>query len=204
MKKTVILLLTLIVFPFFGLAQNIENIDFISPLHNEVSAIKKDGKWAFINQKGDLIIDYRTDFVVEQNEDGTYPVFYNDRCKIVEVKAGISYFGFINKSGETVIDPQFLNTTNFKEGIAIALKVNKHIIGENTALGKEMVNYRYFEVLINTDGKDMYYLTQDGVNVVLDKDFLIGVPIIMSKYIAKDLYAVKQKDNTWTLVKVKM
>ena len=50
----------------------------------------------------------------------------------------------------------------------------------------------------------MYYLTLDGVNVVLDKDFLTGVPHIMSKYIAKDLYAVKQKDSTWTLVKVKM
>lgn len=204
MKKTVVLVLILIVLPIIGIAQSIENIDFISPLHNEVSAIKKDGKWAFINQKGDLIIDFRTDLVAEENEDGTYPVFYNDRCKIVEVKAGISYFGFINKSGETVIDPQFLNTTNFKEGIAIALKVNKQVIGENTALDKEMVNYRYFEVLINTEGKDIYYLNQDGVNVVLDKDFLIGVPNIMSKYIAENLYAVKQKDNTWTLVKVKI
>ncbi|WP_405575736.1 WG repeat-containing protein [Winogradskyella sp. Asnod2-B02-A] len=204
MKKTVVLVLILIVLPIIGIAQSIENIDFISPLHNEVSAIKKDGKWAFVNQKGDLIIDFRTDLVAEENEDGTYPVFYNDRCKIVEVKAGISYFGFINKSGETVIDPQFLNTTNFKEGIAIALKVNKQVIGENTALDKEMVNHRYFEVLINTEGKDIYYLNQDGVNVVLDKDFLIGVPNIMSKYIAENLYAVKQKDNTWTLVKVKI
>ena len=204
MKKTGILLLIFIVFPLFGLAQSVENVDFISPIHNDVSAIKKDGKWAFMNKNGDLIIDYRTDLVVEQNEDGAYPIFYNDRCKIVEVKAGISYFGFINKSGEAIIEPQFLNTTNFKEGIAIALKVDKKVIGENTALGKEMVNYRYFEVLINTEGEALYYLTLDGVNVVLDKDFLTGVPHIMSKYIAKDLYAVKQKDNTWSLVKVKM
>ena len=204
MKKTIILVLILVVFPFIGLAQSIDNIDFISPIHNDVAAIKKDGKWAFINEKGDLIIDYRTDLVPEENEDGKYPVFYNDRCKIVEVKAGISYFGFINKSGETIIEPQFLNTTNFKDGIAIALKVNKQIIGENTALGKEMVNYRYFEVLINTEGEDLYYLNQDGVNVVLDKDFLLGVPKIMAKYIAKDLYALEQKDHTWILVKVKM
>ena len=204
MKKTIILVLILVVFPFIGLAQSIDNVDFISPIHNDVAAIKKDGKWAFINEKGDLIIDYRTDLVPEENEDGKYPVFYNDRCKIVEVKAGISYFGFINKSGETIIEPQFLNTTNFKDGIAIVLKVNKQIIGENTALGKEMVNYRYFEVLINTEGEDLYYLNQDGVNVVLDKDFLLGVPKIMAKYIAKDLYALEQKDHTWTLVKVKM
>ena len=52
MKKATLLFLTLIIVPIFAVAQSIENIDFISPIHNDVAAIKKDGKWAFINKEG--------------------------------------------------------------------------------------------------------------------------------------------------------
>jgi len=204
MQKAAILFLTLIIIPFFTSAQSIKNVDFISPFHDDVAAIKKDGKWAFINKEGNLIIDYRTDLVTTNTNHGDYPMFNDNRCPIVEVKAGISYFGFIGKSGKTVIEPQFLNSSDFKDGIAIVLKVVKRVIAKNTALDKDMVNYRYFEVLINTDGKVTYYLTQDGVNIVLDKDFLIAVPQITSKYLTDHLYAVKSKNKTWNIIKVKM
>ena len=85
----------------------------------------------------------------------------------------------------------------------MALKLDKEFITRNTALGKDMVNYRYFEVLIDTNGKITYYLTQDGVNIVLDKDFLRMVPQITSNRITKDLYAVKTKKNSWNVINVK-
>lgn len=203
MKKVTILFITFIIISFFSDAQSIENVDFISPFHDDVAAIKKEGKWAFINREGNLIIDFRTDLATTKTEDGDYPMFNSDRCKIVEVKAGISYFGFINKSGKIVIEPQFLNTTNFNGGIAIALELDKEFIAKNTALNKDLVNYRYFEVLIDTAGKITYYLTQDGVNIVLDKDFLRAVPQITSKRITEDLYAVKNKKNSWNMVNIK-
>ena len=130
MKKAVILFLTFISIPILAVAQSINNIDFISPIHNDVVAIQKDGKWAFINKKGNLIIDFRSDLVTTNTEDGDYPMFNDDRCPIVIVKAGISYFGFINKSGNTVIEPQFLNSTDFKNGNAIALEVIKKVIAK--------------------------------------------------------------------------
>ena len=136
-----------------------------------------------------------------ENED--YPMFNDNRCPIVKIKAGISYFGFIDKTGKIVIEPQFLNTTDFENGTAMALKLDKELIARNTALGKDMVNYRYFEVLIDTNGKITYYLTQDGVNIVLDKDFLRMVPQITSNRITKDLYAVKTKKNSWNVINVK-
>lgn len=203
MKKVTILFITFIIISFFSDAQSIENVDFISPFHDDVAAIKKEGKWAFINREGNLIIDFRTDLATTKTEDGDYPMFNSDRCKIVEVKAGISYFGFINKSGKIVIEPQFLNTTNFNGSIAIALELDKEFIAKNTALNKDLVNYRYFEVLIDTAGKITYYLTQDGVNIVLDKDFLRAVPQITSKRITEDLYAVKNKKNSWNMVNIK-
>lgn len=203
MKKIIFLFLIVISTPTFGVAQSIEDVDFISPFHDGAAAIQKDGKWAFINEKGQQIIDFRTDLVTANTEDGDYPMFSDNRCPIVDIKASISYFGFIDKSGKTVIAPQFLNSTDFKNGTAIALELDKVFIARNTALGKDMVNYRYFEVLIDTNGKITYYLTQEGVNIVLDKDFLRVVPTITSKYIGKDLYAVKNKKNSWNIIRIK-
>jgi len=188
--------------PIFAIAQSIVDVDFISPFYNDIAAINKDGKWAFIDKEGNLIIDFRTDLVTTNTEEGDYPMFNDDRCPIVEVKSGISYFGFIDKTGNTVIEPRFLNTSDFKDGKAVALEVDKKVIAKNTALGKDMVNYRYFEVLIDTRGKITYYLTQDGINIVLDKDFLRDVPQINSKRIAEDLYAVKNKKTLWNIIHI--
>lgn len=203
MKKAAILFLSFIIIPIFTIAQSIADVDFISPFHNDVAAVQKDGKWAFMNKEGNLIIDFRTDLVATSTEGGDYPMFNDDRCPIEEIKAGISYFGFVDKTGKTVIEPRFLNCSDFNDGIAIVLEVNKHVIARNTALGKNMVNYRYFEVLIDTNGKIMHYLTQDGVNVVLDKDFLRTVPQITSKRITEDLYAVKNQKNSWNIINIK-
>lgn len=203
MKKAKILFLTFIIIPIFTIAQSIDNLDYISPFHDDVAAIKKDKKWAFIDNKGNLIIDFRTDLKTTKNKDGEYPIFNNNRCKITAIKAGVSYFGFIDKSGKTIIEPQFLNSSNFNEGTAIALELDKEIIAKNTALEKDVVNYRYFEVLIDTHGKTTHYLTQDGVNIVLDKDFLRAVPPITSKQITKNLYAVKNKRNSWNIINTK-
>jgi len=203
MKKVIILGLAFIIIPILSVAQSITDIDFVSPIHNEVAAVQKDGKWAFIDKEGHLIIDFRTDLVTTNTENEDYPMFNDNRCPIVKIKAGISYFGFIDKTGKIVIEPQFLNTTDFENGTAMALKLDKELIARNTALGKDMVNYRYFEVLIDTNGKITYYLTQDGVNIVLDKDFLRMVPQITSNRITKDLYAVKTKKNSWNVINVK-
>lgn len=185
------------------MAQSITDVDFISPFHNDVAAIQKDGKWAFINKEGKRIINFRTDLVVTKKADGNYPMFNDDRCLIVEVKAGISYFGFIDTSGETVIAPQFLTSSDFHDGAAIALELKKEFIAKNTTLGKDVVNYRYFEVVMDTNGKILYYLNQDGVHVVLDKGFLRVVPKITSKRIAHGLYAVKNKKNSWDIINIK-
>ncbi|MDB9720975.1 WG repeat-containing protein [Winogradskyella sp.] len=202
MKKATLLFLIFIIIPLFTQAQSVTNMDYVSPVHNDVAAIKKDGKWAFINTEGRIIINFRDDLVATKTESDTYPIFYNDRCKIVVVKDGISYFGFINNIGETVIKPQFLNVTNFNNGNAIALEVTKKVIAKNSALGKDIVNYSYYKVLINTDGEVTDYLSH-GINIVLDKDFLKAAPQINTKRITEHLYAVKNKKNLWDIINIK-
>lgn len=202
MKKMKSILIILLVLPILGFSQIIEDVDFISPFHNGYAAIKKDKQWAFINSEGAIVVDFRKDLVTTKNEDSNYPVFKEDRCLIMQVKEGISYFGFINPTGKTIIEPQFLNATNFKDGKAIALELVKETVTRNTALDKNIVYYKYFEVTLDSDGNVIDYLTKKGKNVVLDKDYLTKPPKINAKQISKNVYIIKTKDKKWNIISV--
>ena len=202
MKRAIITLIISILIPVFGCAQIIENLEYISPFNDGVSAIKKDGQWAFINREGAIVVPFRNDLVSTKTTDGNYPVFNNNRCIIVKETKGISYFGYIDKTGETVIDPQFLNTTNFNHDKAIALELMKKNVGKNEILGKNIVNYKYFEVTIDTTGVVKDYLIEKGANIALDKKFLKKPPQIKSKLISDHLVAIINENKKWMVKKI--
>lgn len=200
MKTLAIISLGLLIFSGLGYSQSIENLDAVSQFHNGLAAIKKGDQWGFMNAKGELVIDFRSDVVLSKTDQGLYPVFSEDRCLIMEVKNGISYFGYIDKSGKTVIKPQFLNAQNFQNGKALALKLMKQEVTKNTALGKNVVYYNYFEVVIDSLGDVLHYLNPSGVPVTLDKDFLRKPPKIMSKCLADNLYLMVDKKKKMKII----
>lgn len=202
MKRGLFLALIITMSPFFGHTQSTENLDYISPFHNDLAAIKKDGQWAFMDRKGDVVMTYRTDLALTISKDDSYPIFYNNRCLIEQKKNGISYFGYIDTSGNVVIEPQFLNATNFNNEKAIALEVIKETVAQNRALDKNIVYYRYYEVVIDMDGKINKYLNPEGVNIVLDKKHLREPPKITSQILSDGLVAVKGKNKKWSLIKL--
>lgn len=202
MKKAIILFIALVLIPVFGHVQNIENIDFISPFNEGLAAIKRDNQWAFINIKGDIVVNFRNDLVTTESEDGNYPIFKDNRCLITNEKDGISYFGYIDQSGKVAVEPQFLNASNFNNTVAIVLKLIKENLGTNEVLKKNVVNYKYFEVTIDPNGNIKNYLTLNGINVVLDKKFLVKPPQITSKLISDSLFVIWNDNNTWTIEKI--
>ena len=202
MKNAKFILLTILAIPILGLSQSLENLDYISPFNEDLAAIQKDGQWAFINTKGEIVINFRSDLVTTKRNNQNYPIFNGGRCLIAKQKEGISYFGYIDTLGKTIIEPQFLNASNFSEDKAIALELIKETVARNKALGKDIVYYRYFEVIINTSGIIENYLTQKGVNVVLDKDFLRKPPEITAKRISDNLYAIRQQNKTWAIINI--
>lgn len=200
MKKALIILLLI---PVFALAQTLEELDFIAPFNDGVAAIKKDNLWGFINDKGAILINFRDDLVLTETDYGHYPEFNNDRCLISEKKEGILYFGYIDKTGEEVIETKFLNASNFNKNETIALQLIKKELGENDVLGKNVVNYRYYEVIIDSNGAIKNYLNPKGVNVVLDEKFLKKPPKITSKLISDGLFATLNENNKWVLKSIK-
>ncbi|WP_242158920.1 WG repeat-containing protein [Aestuariivivens sediminis] len=197
------LFIILLICPFFVSAQITEELDYIAPFNDGVAAVQKGNSWGFINHNGLLIIDFRDDLVTTAMADGyKYPVFNDDRSLISKKIDGILYFGYIDKTGKTAIVPQFLNASNFNNGQAIALHIIKERLGDNEVLGKNVVNYKYFEVIIDIEGNIVNYLNPKGVNVVLDKGYLQSPPKITSRPITDDLYAVISGNKKWRIVSI--
>lgn len=199
MKK---LLITLVLIPFIGIAQPLENLDYISPFTNDVAAIKKGNEWAFIDQDGKIIVDFRNDLVSTKTDNASYPLFSDGKCLIAHQKDGVLHYGYIDKTGKTVITPQFLNANNFEYGMALVLKVEKEIIGYNDIFKKDVVNYHYFEIVIDENGNTIEKLTQLAIHVSPKNKDNKNPPAITSKLISENLVAIKGSNKKWRVKKI--
>lgn len=202
MKRTILFTLILLSIPSWGISQNVMDADVVSSMHEDRIAIKKGNQWAFMDAEGQIAINYRDDLVPTKTEDGNYPLFKNGRCLIIEKKDGISYFGYIDTMGKTVIEPQYLNAGNFKDQRAIVLLLERTELTTNIALKKPVVSYDYFEVIIDGNGKVLTYLNKEPTHVTLSADHLRNPPALNSKFISKNLVAVMTKEKKWTVIKI--
>lgn len=202
MKRMIFPFILLLLVPVLCLAQPIENIDFISPFNEDVAAIKKGNFWAFIDTKGNKIIDFREDIVSTKIGNDEYPIFNNDRCLIFQKKDGITYFGYIDKIGKTVIEPQFLNATPFNNNKAVVLKLEEEFLGDNNLLDKKVISYKYFEVIIDTQGTVKNYLNLNGIAVALDQKFLSKPPQIIRHLISDSLYTYLNRNKKWVIERI--
>lgn len=204
--KTIILVLA-ITFTTIGESQVLNNVDEITSYHENLAAVRKGDRWAFINDIGSITIDYRQDVVDDLSRHYpvndprkkiNYPYFSNNRCLVKDIKDGIAYFGYINKMGDVVIDKQYVNATPFTGGYAMVLKITKELLGTNKLLAKNVVSYSYDEVLIDVNGKVIMHL-EGPKHLILSKEKLRKPPMINSYFITENLLAVKNKNEKWEI-----
>ncbi|QCX38742.1 WG repeat-containing protein [Aureibaculum algae] len=198
MRKLFVFVLSFI-FCATGFSQIIEGVDEIAPFHEGLAAIKKDNQWAFINEKGEKIIDYRDDIVSsigDNNEE--YPLFKEERCMIKKIVDGVEFYGFIDKTGKEVIAPEFVKTSNFIDGYAIIVNYEKYVVGKNPFLGVNVVSHILEEYIIDTSGKIVKYLYNPrkcNLSQLKDKN----LPCFESKFIAPRMVATKNTDGKWDI-----
>ena len=80
-----------------------DNVKYFS---EDLSAVEQNGKWGFIDRKGNTVIKFQYDDAGYFSED------------LVAVKQNDKW-GYINKNGETVIDFGYKEASSFKDGISI-------------------------------------------------------------------------------------
>lgn len=203
--KAFLITVLLFMIPLPDFAQVLKDLDHIGSFKEGYAAVQKGNTWGFINEEGELVVDFRNDLVRNTNlSQGTdlgvgsqrYPEFKEGRSIIRQVKNAVPFYGFIDTSGKTVIEPEFLNVSNFSNGRAFALKLDEEELGQNPVLGKRMISFKYDVVLIDMQGEVLEYLA-GPFPVSVSRQKLRTPPEIAAKRIAEDLIAVRGIDNRW-------
>ncbi len=206
--KTIYQTLILILLPLMVASQTVKNADFISPVEDGYASFKVGNQWGFMDETGERVLDLRNDLVaheVVQNAvdlgvaSQMYPVMLEERSIIKKNKDGIAHYGFIDLNGDVVIEPRFLNVSNFKDGYALALEISEEVLGQNPALAKRVVNYYYNLVMIDKSGKVVKYLC-GPFPFVYAKEKLKQAPPIVAKDIGEKLIAVRTPEGKWEVV----
>jgi len=211
MKNFITILTLLLVLPITANAQTEKTIyDEITPFSEGLAAVRVGNQWGFINEDAKLVINFRNDLV--WNKDAItsipgvlgirYPQFKNGRCMIQELKVNnIPFYGFIDITGETVIQPEYLNITQYDQENAIGIYVRKTFQGQNE-IKLDIVEYVFTEVVVNTDGEIVWPIAEREHALTAKRRY--EIPELRAKLIAKDLLVFKTKDNKWETKKLNL
>ena len=197
MKNLLIFIICLSI-PSIGFSQILTDLEEVSTLKDKLLAIKNDNKWGFINEEGTLVIDFRDDFVLENEKNNTPPFFNSDRCLIKKSNGNQYLYGYLNENGNEVIKPQYLNASDFKNGYAIVITLLKDTVGYNEVLEKCITKSTLEEFVIDTYGNKVKYL-ENPRNCIPSNVTLKKPPSFHSKFVGPHLVAVLKKDNKWDI-----
>lgn len=217
MKKSLILLALLAGFPLAMNAQSLkslnkpilEDLDQVMPFSEGLAAVRKGELWGFINTEGTLVIDFRDD-LVWNSQAGTeaggvksvrHPEFRDGRCMIRTLsEEEIPVYGFIDASGQTVIAPEYLNVTEFRDGRALGIMVKKTFRGKNK-FQLNIYDYSFTEVVLNAQGEVLWPIGERQ-NILMDRR-RYELPELSAKILSDDLLAVQTAPGKWELRKMK-
>lgn len=205
--KRICILFTLLM--GIGLAAQLpKNLDEVAPFHEGLAAIRIGDEWAFIDELGTVIIDFRSD--IHWNPEGKptddgimaikYPHFSNGLCMVKKEIDEIPHYGFINTEGVLVIQHELLNVRPFKNGYTTGVLVDKVFRGQNE-FKLNIYEYKFHEVLIDVEGNVLEFLNR-RYNIQLKKT-RYKLPEIQSKLLNPKLITYK-KNGAWELKKLSL
>ena len=187
-------------------AQLPKNLDDVAPFHEGLAAIQKGIQWAFIDDLGNIVIDFRDDLYWNKDAMASYkdirsvryPQFSSGRCIVQKLVDGIPVFGFIDTTGKLVIEHQFLNVVPFENGLATGIIYEKIHRGQNE-FKLDIYEYKFHEVLMDVNGNIIEFLNR-RYNIQMTKK-RYKMPAIQSKVLNDRLVAVKTDEN-WQIKKL--
>jgi hypothetical protein len=187
-------------------AQLPKTLDEVAPFSEGLAGIRKGKQWAFIDDLGNIIIDFREDVYWNPNANDSsegvkavkYPQFSNGRCIVRTYVDEIPVYGFIDTKGKLVIEYQFLNVNPFNDGVTNGIIHEKIFRGQNE-FKLNIYEDKFHEVIMDTSGEIIEFLGR-RYNIQLKKS-RYKLPRINTKILNDKLVAVKVENN-WEIRKL--
>lgn len=201
----------MLLIPILAFSQNVKGIQEIAPFSEGLAAVRKGDQWGFINTEGKLVIDFRSDLVWNATADEArndvrgirQPQFRNGLVVIKKIleEEEIPVYGFMDTQGKVVIEPEYLNVTEFDGELAVGILLTKTFRGENN-FQLRIYDYKFSEVVLNPAGEIMRLIEQRN-NIQMSKRRYV-LPELQAKLLGKDLLAIRGADATWELLKLEL
>lgn len=211
MKNLVTLLFSAITMGGIAWAQSVAdinkalltNIDQITPFHEGLAAVRRGESWGFIDNSGAMVIEFRNDLFgnskPEKDNWGitgiAYPRFRDGLCPIRvyrQDESGIPFYGYIDKTGKTAIEAQFLNVSEFKDGLAVGIYFQKTLRGKNN-FQLNIYAYTFTEVVLNTEGEMIWPLLERH-HIMMDKRRYKS-PEVLANILNRELVVIGSETN---------
>lgn len=197
----------MLAFPVLVSSQTQEAFNEIAPFSEGLAAVRKGSQWGFIDAKGNLAIDFRSDLVWNKNADTSasgikgisYPIFKDGRCLVKKMEDEIPIYGFIDTTGGLIIDHQFLNVTPFENGYTTGVVFEKVFRGNNE-FNLRIYDYKFHDVLMDSSGKIVEFFDR-RYNIQLTKR-RYELPDLGTKLLLKNLIAIRTADKLWKIRKL--
>lgn len=161
-----------------------ENVDEIFPESEGLRAIRKDGKYGFIDDRGRLRIANRYEAVKK----------FSNGLAAIRIR---NKWGFIDHHERLVVQPVYDKVENFRNGYAIVSQNN--LLGLVDQNGKIVLPVRYEEMV--PDKENRFLLKQNGLYGLADAE---GNIIINPKYDTltdtSNGYVIVQRDGKYGLL----
>lgn len=208
--KSALWLTVFLMIPLLTFSQLAQGLDFVGPANEGHIPVLKNNKWGFMNSQGEMAVDFRSDLIQNKKTSSKtdlgvasqqIPSMRDGRIIIKKVIDKIPYYGFIDPTGKSVIEPEFLNVSSFKNGFALALKIEEKFLGRNDLLDITIKSYNYDVVLIDRQGEVKQYLA-GPFPVGISREKLREAPRIEARWVGDDLIAVKNPQKKWEIHKI--
>ncbi len=218
MKQLRLLLVLLLGLPCTGWSQSVrelnvasvKDLDQVTEFHEGLAAVRKGNTWGFIDASGTLVIDFRDDLVWNKTPDPNttgvngmaYPRFSAGRCPFRafrEEEGDIPFYGFIDGKGNTVIEPEFLNVSEFRDGLALGIYFKKTFRGKNN-FQLNIYDYAFTEVVLNPAG-EMIWPLAERMNILMQAR-RYETPALLSHIVGSNLLAVETTPGKWEVRKI--
>lgn len=189
-------------------AQLPKALDEVAPFSEGLAGIRKGNQWAFIDDLGTIVIDFRADIYwnpsANDSSEGVkavrYPKFSDNRCIVRKYVDEIPVYGFIDTKGKLVIEHQFLNVNPFKNGVTTGIIHEKIFRGQNE-FKLNIYEDKFHEVLMDTSGEVLEFFGR-RYNIQLRKS-RYKLPRIGSRILNDKLVAVRVENN-WEIRKLNL
>ncbi|MBQ0084060.1 MAG: WG repeat-containing protein [Clostridiales bacterium] len=146
---------------------------------NGLLVFEQNGKYGYINKKGQFVINPQFDYAVNFDKNGLALVKSGDKC------------GYINTKGQYVINPQFDNAGNFAEnGLALVKSGDKW--GYINTKGQYVINPQF-------DGALPFF--SDGYTIVVTGKNNFGVIDEKGKYIVNP-HTFENAEEYFTIISI--